>query len=248
MGEWQVSQPGADNITSPREAALTAQQVIAWDGSEDGWAQGNNKSCRMVGDTLVCDADIYGSSKPQTYAEAFRAIIPLAQELGLLPQNRVYRVSDNGQPQPFYPPGTYAIPAGSTAEQPVKPYYADQYSYHQVPDGDFRPMPVGTPGTPAQTSFDPYSFHQNDRTAPAIPAFKPVADIPLPPVPPQDAKPQAPVDNVKPANQPNPDRPGNPCQPCRPGRIGGRGGCGWYPGKIAGHVVGRIFGGGRRCR
>lgn len=209
----------------------------------------------MVGNTLVCDSNIYGSQKPETYNEAFRAIVPLAKQLGLLgtdPTTQLYRVSDTQAP-PYYPAGTYTnIPASVTAEQPVQPYY-DQYNYHQsptTPDGSYRPMPAGQP---APQNFDPFSYHQNDKTNPGnpgVPRFTPAADLPLPPLPPKpgDLKPEP----AKPVvNQPRPDqRPGNPCQPCRPCRPGGGrdGGCGWYPGKIAGRVVGRIFGGGRRCR
>lgn len=224
MVEWQVSQPGSDRFTYHQESA--SSPLVSWGPDERTSSPGT--VCRQAGNTIVC-TDIYGEAKP-----AFRAIFSLQQSMGLVAPFQVARASETEAPPPYYPPGTYLSPS------PGQPPQFDPYSFHQGPGSSDRatsPGPVGTGG------FDPYSYHQGDKT-PVVPVPVPRPggqEIPLPPIqgPKPGGEPPTTQPQPRPADQPQP-RPYSPCQPCQPCRPR------WYPGKVAGRVIGRIFGG--RCR
>lgn len=236
MVDSHIIQPERDSSDS---SSASRQSLVAWGPEEKSWSQ--TQVCRQVGNSIVCTQDIWGDAPPN---QAFKAIFALQQNLGLMrsteqiPGQSVYRVSDTEAPPPYYPPGTLSVPgAGLKAEDP--------YSYHQGGKPGEIARQSGQPGT-----FDPYSFHPGDRNAPAVPPWivPPGEPRPMPPGP------QRPEDVIKPpATQPKPGDdtprpapvPGNPCRPCNPCSPGnGR----WYPGKLAGRVLGRVFGGRGRCR
>lgn len=237
--EFQNFQPEKEAQTSP------GSQLAFW-GPEETYSS-PKVSCKQIGNTIVCTQDIYGGQTAQPQ-QAFQAIYALQQHMGLAPSNfYVQRVSDS-EPPPYYPPGTLTLPgAGVQAEDP--------YGYHHGSKSSQTPQA----GDKAAVPFDPYSFHPGDKNSPVLPLPWLTPEIPLPQPLPGNPKPE---DLVKtPGTQPGQDLPGpkptdplrpnpgdrtqtNPCRPCRPCDPGnGR----WYPGKIAGRVIGRVFGRGR-CR
>ena len=243
MGESQISQPEVERYSYHQDS--TARPLVSWVPEEA--SRSSSQVCVKVGDTIVCTNDIYGSTSAKP---AFRAIYSLQESMGLIPSAQVYRAADT-QPPPYYPPGTYMSP---TAGQPLR-YETDPYTYNQ----GTRPGQAQTPADRAGTGgVDPFSFHQGDKNPSIVPPYlKPNVNefpaVPLPPLP--DQRPNPPVDTRPQPPQPCPEtnpyqprpyQPGQPCQPCQPCNPGGRHGGGWYPGKIAGRVLGRVFGG--RCR
>lgn len=249
MVEWQGSQPEAERFIHNSDQTLSTP-MVNWGADEKGWSQG--PVCRQVGNQIVCD-DIYGDNKPTVARVSFspqgtdniRSFVDLQMSMGLLPQSQVVRVSDTQVP-PYYSPNA--------------PQQGDRYSYNQGP----RFGQIGVTGAPVTGVMDPYSFYQGDKS-PIVPINPEIIppyiktggqDVPLPPIPHQ-------VDTNKPTEVPPPPKPvvvpqphpttnpyqtcqtynNNPCHPCHPG-----GGRHWYPGMIAGRVLGRIFGGRGRCR
>ncbi len=238
--EWQI-QPEAESF---RQDGSSETPVFSFEANS--WSTNNGMNCRQEGNSIVC-YDIYGNKNEVN--QAFRAIMPLAQELGLYYANpAAARVSDN---QPYYPQGTYAIAAGQSQEQPVQPYIpaaADPYSYYQN-DQTAQPLPTGPVIPPG--GFDPYSYHPGDKN-PVVqpPVFTDLpVPLPLPPVNQPEPRPgdKPPLTQPEPRPEPKPTvnqpRPNSPCRPCRPCRPNG----GWYPGKVVGQVFRGVFGG-RRCR
>lgn len=239
MGDRQVSQPEAER--SGYQSQDSSRALFTWGPEERATG---NQTCKQVGNTLVCGGDIYGTAKP---SETFRAIIALQQDMGLISQTQAMRVADN-QPQPYFPPGVPVRP-GVGPQVP-----SDQYSFNQ---GDRRPGQPGTVGQSGQVPLDPFSFHQGDKAPVVQPPRpgnvdvpmppRPGVDVPMPPLPSPIENPRPPVPQPVPRTdcqpQPQPYQPSYPCQPCQPCRPHHGG---WYPGKIAGRVMGRIFGG--RCR
>ncbi len=274
--EWQVSQQPAERV-SVNQGQEVQNPMVTWGPSEAAWSQ--NQTCRQVGDTIVCSNAFANNS---TNAEAFRAILPLQQSMGLIAPQQAVRVGDSGPAQapPYYrssgQPDGYYEPSPSAYAQSF-----DTYGFNQ----GTRPGQIGQPGTAA---FDPYAFNQNDDrrpgnpgtippyikpgghdvpVAPPRPADVPVqpapqprrpADVPLPPMPQQPGdvrnngggcQPQPDIRNNGGGCQPQPRYENNcqPCQPrnyqsCQPSRQQH-----WYPGKIAGRVLGRVFGGRGGC-
>ena len=246
MMDWQVSQPEAERVTYSQDQT-SSRPMVNWGPDERSWSQ--NLTCRQVGNQIICD-DIYGDNRPAVARasfslqgnDAFRSIASLQMSMGLLGQSQIVRVSDTQAP-PYFPPGTL----------PYSSLQLDQYGYNQGP----KPGQIGPVVNPGTGALDPYSFNQGDRTPvfpvnPGIipPYIKPGGhDVPLPPIPtpvtpprPIDVPPP-PVPQPQPRPDTNPYQPSpcqpdyNPCYPCHPR---------WYPGMIAGRVLGRIFG--RRCR
>lgn len=264
MVDVQLFQP---ERLSDNKDGTSPNPMVHWGPEEKSWAQ--NPTCRQVGNQIICD-NIYGDNKPdasrasfslQGGNSSFHAIADLQASMGLFPSTA--RVSDTQAP-PYFPSGTLPNPNYGNSS-------FDQFGFNQGPKDQVRPG--GTAVGPAWRPFDPFSFNQGDKTpispiapinpgiippyikpnghdVPAPPPPKPI-DVPLPPIP-GPVGPPKPIDvpvPPSPAPQPQPDvNPYQPCQPqpyqpCQPCPGGGRR---WYPGMIAGRVIGRIFGG--RCR
>lgn len=242
MGESQISQPEVERNSYLQDS--TARPLLSW-GPEE--ASRSRQVCTQVGDTIVCTGDIYGNTSAQP---AFRAIYALQESMGLIPSAQVYRAADTQAAPPYYPSGTYMRP---TPGQP--PQMEDPYTYYQGGRPGQPQIPADRAGT---GNADPFGYHQGDRNPTIVPPYiKPNVNefpaVPLPPLPdtrPQpsvDTRPQPPRPETRPYQpQPQTYNPGQPCQPCQPCHPGGRRNGGWYPGMIAGRVLGRVFGG--RCR
>lgn len=251
MGESQISQVELERNSCHQDSA--ARPLLSW-GPEE--ANRSSSQVRVkVGDTIVCTNDIYGSTNSKS---AFSAIYSLQESMGLIPSSQVYRASDTQAAPPYYSPGTYMRP--NPAQLPIME--TDPYTFYQQTKPGQPQNSADCAGTGAT---DQFSYNQGDRTPSIVPPYlKPNVNefpaVPLPPLPDQrpqpgvDTRPQPPRPTTdqnpyQPAphpyqTQPQPYSPGQPCQPCNPG--GRHHGGGWYPGKIAGRVIGRIFGG--RCR
>ncbi len=214
------------------EAPRASQSApVDWNRYDNSWSQEHNanNSRRQVGNSIIIEGDIYKTAaKPSTYGEALDALVN----------------SDKGTK-------IAAIRSGD-----AQPYYSnsaqnnDQYSWHQ------KGRPSENPTAQGNTRFDAYSYYQNDQNS-SVQPYRPI-DMQPHSVPraelvkdgnrtrPADGAPRA-HENSRPACEP---RQTYPCQPremhpyqqrnCRPHHGG------WYPGKIAGHVIGRVFG--RHCR
>lgn len=129
------------------------------------------------------------------------------------------------RPPTYYPPGDNRVVVGPSPQ----PGGRDRYIYHPGSPNDTIP----TPPSPERPPTIP--------PGPPSPEYNPT----IPPGPPPDAPIVAPPQpEVRPAPSPYDERPCQPCRPqpyrpCQPR-------CNWYPGKIAGGVIRRVFGG--RCR
>lgn len=220
-----------EQVESPRTPHTAP---VDWNKNDNSWSQQHNagNARRMVGNTIIIEGDIYGNgSKPATYGEAMSAML-------------------NGD-----------VRTNIAAIRPsdAQSYYAnpkqvsDQYSWHQNGrNDDYRTAQCNI-------RFDPYSYYQNDRNS-SVQPYRPIdmqpQSIPRPEMV-KDRSGDHPQDNRPHVNQPRPHE-ASPCQPrqtypcqpaemhpyqqrhCRPHHGG------WYPGKVAGHVLGRVFG--RHCR